>query len=107
MLPLSQSFLRITLRRIRKSRALAFSIDEVHYKAENTLEVTFQDELYADRMGSAYLLKNNRILLCSPRSHSLVISDLNGDIVSHADLGKRDPYRAIYIEKLYNQDIYN
>ncbi|MCG8305792.1 MAG: aryl-sulfate sulfotransferase [Cytophagales bacterium] len=88
----------------RKSRALAYIINEESFEAVNTLNIAFQEELFADRMGSAYLLDNDRILLCSPRLQSLVITDLNGDIISHADLGKPDPYRANYIRTLYNQE---
>lgn len=70
---------------------------------EHKLVVDLSNNLYTDKMRSAYLMGNN-ILICAPRTNSIVVIDTLGVVKAHANVGIPDPYRAEYIPELYKLD---
>lgn len=81
----------------RKTRILSFALDGAEYAAEPHIVIDLPDEFYADRMGSAYLMENENILVCSPRARSILILNPKGEVLCNAYVGVPDPYRAEYI----------
>lgn len=86
-------------RDVRKSRLLEFSISEEHAKPTQIIELS--DELYADRMGNVQLLPDGNLLVCSPRSRSIVVTSPNGEIRFHATVGIPDPYRVEWVPPVF------
>lgn len=82
------------------SRALAFHLNEDKMTAETTLKAGYPNTLFTDAMGSAYLMDNDNILLCSPHAHTVAISDKTGRILASSFTGLSDPYRCEYIPAL-------
>lgn len=88
----------------RQTRVLTFSIDESNKQAKVKLNIPIPEDLYSDRMGNAYLMDNNNLLICAPRTNSLVIMDREGTVLGRARVGIPDPYRAEFVSKLYPLD---
>ena len=82
------------------SRALAFSLDEDKMTAKTTLKAGYPNTLFTDAMGSAYLMDNGNVLLCSPHAHTIAVSDKTGKILASSFTGLSDPYRCEYIPDL-------
>lgn len=82
------------------SRALAFHLDEVRMTAKTTLKAGYPNTLFTDAMGSAYLMDNDNVLLCSPHAHTIAVSDKAGKILASSFTGLSDPYRCEYIPDL-------
>lgn len=89
-------------RKERKTRVVTYQLDET--KGEGTVEqiIALPEDLYCDKMGSAYQMNNNNLLICAPRTNSLVVLNPNGQVLSRARVGIPDPYRAEYIPQLYD-----
>lgn len=83
----------------RKSRLLEFAIDEGRATPSKAIELP--DDLYADRMGNVTLLPGGNLLVCSPRSRSIVVTDPKGKILFHATVGIPDPYRVEWVSPFY------
>ena len=81
----------------RKSRVLSFSIDEARFVAKPQMVIDMQDEFYADRMGSAYLMDNDNIVVCSPRARSILVFSPKGEILCNAYVGIPEPYRVEFV----------
>ncbi len=86
-------------REVRKSRLLEFSISEDH--AEPTEIIELSDDLYADRMGNVQWLPGGKLLVCSPRSRSIVVTGSQGEMRFHATVGIPDPYRVEWVPPFY------
>ncbi|MDN5215185.1 aryl-sulfate sulfotransferase [Fulvivirgaceae bacterium BMA12] len=82
----------------RKSRILSFTLDTAAFTAAPEIVIDLPDEFYADRMGSAYLIDNGNILVCTPRSRSILVLNPEGEILCNAYVGVPDPYRAEYVK---------
>ena len=80
----------------KKSRALSFTINEQQKVARVVINAPLPDELYSEKMGSAYLLNKNTILQCSTNKEMLVATDLTGKIVGQVKMGGLT-YRAQFI----------
>jgi hypothetical protein len=82
------------------SRAISFKIDEKTKQAlPGKINVFLPNSLYSFKQGSAYLIDDDKILFCSSIKKSIVISDLEGNILWHLKLSK-SVYRANYIGKV-------
>lgn len=88
----------------RQTRILTYDLDEVASRATVGMQLTLPEELYSDRMGNAYLMDNDNILVCAPRTNSLVILNRDGEILGRARVGIPDPYRAEFVPTLYPLD---
>lgn len=86
-------------RKNRKSRVMSFELNGD--KAKKILSIDLPDDLYADRMGNVRLLPNGDVLLCSPRSRSILVLDTSGSLLFHVTLGIPDPYRVEYVPSFY------
>lgn len=91
-------------RKNRKTRILTFQVDELTREAVVGLNISLPDELYSDKMGNAYMMDKDNILVCAPRTNSLVVMNQTGKVLSHVKVGIPDPYRAEFVPSLYNLD---
>ncbi|MEO9804167.1 MAG: aryl-sulfate sulfotransferase [Reichenbachiella sp.] len=91
-------------RQNRQTRILTYQIDEANKKATVGLKLQLPENLYSDRMGNAYLMDNDNMLVCAPRTNSLVIMNQKGEILGKAHVGIPDPYRAEFVRSLYPLD---
>ncbi len=83
----------------RKSRLLEFDIEK--RLAIPTMVMDLPDDLYADRMGNVTALTGGNLLICSPRSRSILVMDPKGEILFHATVGIPDPYRVEWVPPIY------
>ena len=83
----------------RKSRALAFSINEEEKSADIKLSTVFADSLYSFKQGSVYIIDDNRLLLCSSMKNKVVVTDFAGNILWQIN-SKDSFFRAEYLSKL-------
>lgn len=82
----------------RRSRALSYSIDETKHTATLKMEIILPDNLYSQRMGSAYWIDNTHLLVCSSQERAIVLTDKTGKILWRLRAGFI-PYRAEFIDK--------
>jgi len=85
----------------KRSRVLSFTLDENAKTIDVKMNIPLPENLYSEKRGSAYFIDSERILICSPESSSVVIIDLQGNILARAHTGLPDYYRAVYIPHLY------
>jgi len=85
----------------RQSRIVSYELKDSI--AKSILTINLPEDLYADRMGNVQILSNGNILVCSPRSRSIVVVNPKGDIVFHINTGIPDPYRVTYIPSFYSE----
>jgi hypothetical protein len=79
------------------SRVVSYQLDEITKHALVKLSIPLDKSMTTFRMGSAYFIEENHILVCSPKKLlGLGIYDLNGNQVWKAS-GEFDSYRALYI----------
>lgn len=86
----------------RKTRVVTYKVNESTMTAEVRLVVDLPEGLYSDKMGSAYVMNNDNILVCASRTNSIVVIDKQGAVMAHAKVGIPDPYRAEYVPSLYD-----
>ena len=91
-------------RKNRKTRVVTYQVNETNQSVNVLNALELPEELYCEKMGSAYLMKNNNLLLCAPRSNSLVVLNQEGEILAQGRVGIPDPYRAEYVPELYRID---
>lgn len=85
----------------RQTRILTYQINDEALTAEVKLNLPLPEDLYSDKMGNATLMDNGNILVCAPRTNSLVVIDTQGRLLARAKVGIPDPYRAEYVPELY------
>ncbi len=83
----------------KKSRALAFKIDETNMTATKTLDVQLPDSLYSFKQGSVYFIDHDHLLFCSSMAKKIAITDVEGKILWQAN-SEQSFYRAAYLKKL-------
>ncbi len=82
------------------SRAISFTIDpETKEVLTGRINVFLPKSLFSFKQGSAYLIDDDKILFCSSIKKSIVVSDLEGNILWHLELSE-SVYRANYIGKV-------
>ena len=82
--------------KLKKSRALSFTINEQQKTAIMRINAPIPDSLYTEKMGSAYMLDQNTILQCSTNKNYLLATDLQGNILWKVKTGGLT-YRAQFI----------
>lgn len=85
----------------KRSRILSFTLNEEAKTVDVKLNIRLPENLYSEKRGSAYFMDSERILVCSPESSSVVIIDLQGNVLARAHTGLPDYYRAVYVPHLY------
>jgi len=80
----------------KRSRILAFDLNEAAKQASLKLKVSLQEGIFTDRMGSAYLIGNNTILSCVSKQNQVFLTDLNGNIL-WSMMCANTPYRVEFI----------
>jgi len=80
----------------KKSRALSFALNEQAKTARMIINAPLPDNLYSEKMGSAYMLDDNTILQCSTNKDVIVATDLEGKIKWQVKPGGLT-YRAQFI----------
>ncbi|MEP3386736.1 MAG: aryl-sulfate sulfotransferase [Reichenbachiella sp.] len=89
-------------RKERQTRIVTYQIEESNKTADIKKIIELPEDLYCDKMGSAYLMNNDNLLICAPRTNSLVVVNPAGEVLSRARVGIPDPYRAEYVPQLYD-----
>jgi len=89
----------IKSRKGKRSRALAFRIDEENMVATKTLDVRLPSDLYSFKQGSVYFIDHDKLLFCSSMTKKIVIADLKGNILWQLN-SPQSFYRAVYLKKL-------
>jgi len=80
----------------RQSQAWAFSIDEKSKQVEVKGNTKLPKGIYTDRMGSAYKIGKNTLLICVSKQHYIYLTRFNGDILWKM-FCVNTPYRAEFI----------
>ena len=84
----------------RTSRAVSFVMNPDQKDIETgKINVFLPSELFSFKQGSAYLIGNDKVLICSSIKKSIVITDLEENILWQLNLS-RSVYRAIFVEKI-------
>ncbi|MDH7460609.1 aryl-sulfate sulfotransferase [Chitinophagaceae bacterium 26-R-25] len=83
----------------KRSRVLAYTLDESGHKAHADLAIELPLNLYSERMGSAYYVDDTSILVCSSQAHSVSLLDKTGKNLWNVMTGFI-PYRAEFIDSL-------
>ncbi|MGI9544713.1 MAG: aryl-sulfate sulfotransferase [Cyclobacteriaceae bacterium] len=86
----------------KQSKIISFQLKDG--KANTNISIDLPSDHYADRMGNAILLPNDNILVCAPRSRSVLVLDQQGSILFHVAVGIPDPYRVAYIPPFYTAE---
>ncbi|KAF2331839.1 aryl-sulfate sulfotransferase [Flavobacterium ginsenosidimutans] len=85
----------------KQSSVFAFKIDEKNNAAKLDFHIKLPKEIYNDRMGSAYMIDKDAILVCCSKRHITVLTNKKG-VLLWALESEIPPYRTIFIpeEKL-------
>lgn len=85
----------------RQSEVYALHINEAQKSAVLTLHIKLPQEIYNDRMGSAYMINDTTVLCCSSKRHITVLATAKGVLLWTLDTAI-PPYRVEFIpaEKL-------
>jgi hypothetical protein len=83
----------------KRSRVLAYTLDEPARSANANLSIELPVNLYSERMGSAYWTDDANILVCSSQAHAVSLLDTTGKILWRIQTGFI-PYRAEFIDSL-------
>jgi hypothetical protein len=88
----------------RTSRAISFVLHPDKKDIETgRINVFLPPRLFSPKQGSAYLMDEDKVLFCSSIKKSIVITDLEGDILWQLNLSE-SAYRAVYVEDI-NWDV--
>ncbi|WP_052272925.1 aryl-sulfate sulfotransferase [Flavihumibacter solisilvae] len=83
----------------KRSRVLAYSLDEDRHEASLAENIELPLHLYSERMGSAYWVDSSSLLVCSSQANSVALTDRSGEILWRIRTGFV-PYRAEFIDSL-------
>ncbi len=82
------------------SRAISYRIDpDTKQVRTGKVNVFLPKSLFSFKQGSAYLIDEDKVLICSSIKKSIIITDLEANILWHLKLSE-SVYRANYIEKV-------
>jgi arylsulfate sulfotransferase len=82
----------------KRSAVRGFMLDENEMKARTVLRIILPPELFSSRMGSAYIMPNDNVLISCAKKGAVIITNRDGNILWESLL-YYDPYRAVYIPK--------
>jgi arylsulfate sulfotransferase len=82
----------------RQSEAYALKLDQARQVSELDLHIKLPKEIYNDRMGSAYLVDDSTVLVCSSKRHITVLANRKGVLLWTLDTAI-PPYRVEFLKK--------
>ena len=80
----------------KQSSVYALKVDEKDNSAKLDFQIKLPLEIYNDRMGSAYMIDKETILVCSSKRHITVLTNKKGVLLWALD-SKIPPYRVEFI----------
>lgn len=80
----------------KRSAVRGFKIDEKNKTAKTSISILLPGEFYSSRMGSAYLLPNDNLLISCAKTGAILVTNRKGDILWQSMLYFA-PYRAVYV----------
>ena len=81
-----------------QSEVYAIKLDEANQTAKTVLHIKLPQEVYNDRMGSAYLINDSTILCCCSKRHISVLINKKGVLLWSLDTAI-PPYRVEFVKK--------
>jgi len=82
----------------RQSEVFALKLDQAHQSAAMDLHIQLPREVFNDRMGSAYLIDDSTVLVCSSKRHIAVLANRKGVLLWTLDTAI-PPYRVEFLKK--------
>lgn len=82
----------------RQSEVFALKLDQAHQTATMDLHIRLPREIFNDRMGSAYLIDDSTVLVCSSKRHIAVLANRKGVLLWTLDTAI-PPYRVEFLKK--------
>jgi arylsulfate sulfotransferase len=82
----------------QQSKVFALDLDEAKQAAQTSLYIKLPQEIYNDRMGSAYMVNDTTVLCCSSKRHIAVLANTKGVLLWTLDTAV-PPYRVEFIAK--------
>ena len=82
----------------RQSEVFALKLDQARQVSTMDLHIKLPKEIYNDRMGSAYLITDSTVLVCSSKRHIAVLANRKGVLLWTMDTAI-PPYRVEFISK--------
>jgi outer membrane protein assembly factor BamB len=79
-----------------QSEVFALKMDEANKKAFVDLHIKLPQEIYNDRMGSAYMVNDTTVLCCSSKRHISVLANAKGVLLWTLDTAI-PPYRVEFL----------
>jgi hypothetical protein len=84
----------------KRSRTLAFELDQNEKKAWVALNTWLPSSLYTDRMGSSYLIGDTTLLQCGSKQRTVALTNLNGKILWQLEVQQANALsRTIYFQR--------
>ena len=80
----------------RQSEVFALKLDEARQVSTMDLHIRLPKEIYNDRMGSAYLVDDSTVLVCSSKRHISVLANRKGVLLWTMDTAI-PPYRVEFL----------
>jgi arylsulfate sulfotransferase len=80
----------------KQSGGISFSLDTVNWTAKTKINAVLPRSKYTSRMGSAYLLPNDNLLQTSSKTGTVMVTDVNGNILWQLN-SYFVPYRSEYV----------
>lgn len=80
-----------------QSEVYAIKLNEAAQTAQTDIHIQLPQEVYNDRMGSAYLVNDSTVLVCCSKHHITVLADKRGTLLWSLDTAI-PPYRVEFVE---------
>ena len=80
-----------------QSEVYAMKLNERAQTAQTDIHIKLPQEVYNDRMGSAYLVNDTTVLVCCSKHHITVLADKKGTLLWSLDTAI-PPYRVEFVE---------
>ena len=82
------------------SRAVSYKLDTLNHRViDGRINVFLPKSLFSFKQGSAYLIEDDKILICSSIKKSILVTDLEGQILWQLNLSE-SVYRADYVDTI-------
>jgi hypothetical protein len=81
-----------------QSEAYAIKLNEANQTAKTDVHIKLPQEVYNDRMGSAYLINDTTVLCCLSKRHISVLINKRGVLLWSLDTAI-PPYRVEFVDK--------
>lgn len=80
-----------------QSKVYAVKFNEAHQTATTDIHIKLSQEIYNDRMGSAYLINNSTVLVCCSKRHISILMNTRGVLLWSLDTAI-PPYPVEFVE---------